>query len=60
MGLALFYLQLQKKSNITEVIKNTANSYDPSQCVYSAGLGRELGREVIAEGSLGRVGTVGR
>ena len=29
-----------KKSNITEVIKNTANSYDPTWCVHNARAGK--------------------
>ena len=56
MGLVLFYLQLQKISNITEVIKNTANSYDPTQRACDARAEKKLGHEVTAQAPLGRVG----
>lgn len=40
-GTCVVFLTIAEKSNITEVIKNTANSYDPTQCVYSPGAGKE-------------------
>lgn len=57
-GTCVVFLTIAEKSNITEVIKNTANSYDPTQYVYQPGLGRELRCEVDAKGSLGRAGKI--
>lgn len=40
-GTRVVFLTIAEKSNITEVIKNTADSYDPTQHVYNLRAGKE-------------------